>query len=303
MRLPLISRLLRSDLPVASDSTGGFLPWLIAMMVFLAALAVAGALGMNTMVDRWSTDMAGTLTVQVPTAGSDDKGEAKTVTRVERAIRLLRSTPGIDKADEVPVEKLADLLEPWLGSRDLIRELPTPRLIDVHLDPHNRPSLADLDRRLKDAVPGASLDDHQVWMSKLVNLAEGLRTLAWAVILLVSFTTASTVIYATRTALEVHRPHIEVLHFVGATDSYIAGQFAYRGLWLGLLGGIIGLLMAVPTLWIIGRLALDLQGGLIPDLSLRPITWGILAILPFLAGGIAMLTARYTVRRQLARML
>jgi cell division transport system permease protein len=303
MAIPILSRWLRSDLPVARDSSGGFLPWLVALMVFLAALATAGAMGLTTMVDRWSTDMAGTLTVQVPSQGVDEASQKKTEALIERALRLLQSTPEVTNAQEVSPEKLADLLEPWLGSRSLIAELPTPRLIDVELRPGARPDLTSLERRLRDAVPGASLDDHQVWMSKLITLAEGLRSLAWAVIALVAFTTATTVIYATRTALAVHRPHIEVLHFVGATDTYIARQFAYRGLWLGLLGGLGGLAMAVPTLWAIGELALGIKGGLIPDLTLQSETWVVLGVLPLLAGGIAMLTARMTVRRQLARML
>jgi cell division transport system permease protein len=61
--------------------------------------------------------------------------------------------------------------------------------------------------------------------------------------------------------------------------------------------------MAVPTLWAIGELALGIKGGLIPDLTLQSETWVVLGVLPLLAGGIAMLTARMTVRRQLARML
>lgn len=296
--------LFRSDLPVARDSNGGFLPWLVALMVFLAAMATTGVTGLNSVIHRWNTDLAGTLTVQIPPAeGSSAKAVEETAARVERAIRLLQSIPSVQSATEVPVEKLADLLEPWLGSRELIAELPTPRLIDVTLNPNARPNMDELQSRLTDAVAGATIDDHQVWMSKLIKLAEGLQKLAWGVIALVSFTTSTTVIYATRTALAVHRPHIEVLHFVGATDSYIAKQFASRGLALGILGGIGGLAMAVPTLWGIGQLLLGLQGGLIPAITIEPLTWVILGCFPVLAGLLAMVTAHITVRRQLSGML
>ncbi|MFC7455476.1 cell division protein FtsX [Insolitispirillum peregrinum] len=296
--------LFRSDLPVARDSSGGFLPWLIALMVFFAAMATTGSVGLTDMIARWNRDVAGTLTVQIPPViGTTAKAKEETAARVERAVRLLQSLPNVVSASEIPADKLAALLEPWLGSRELIDELPTPRLIDVTLNPQARPSLEDLQTRLKDAVEGATIDDHQVWMSKLISLAEGLQKLAWGVIALVSFTTTTTVIYATRTALAVHRPHIEVLHFVGATDSYIARQFASRGLALGLLGGLGGLLGAVPTLWAIVRLSEGLQGGLIPAITIAPLTWALLGSFPVIAGLIAMITAHITVRRQLSGML
>lgn len=304
MGLGRIRIFFRSDLPVARDSSGGFLPWLVALMVFLAAMATTGAMGLTSMIERWNSTVAGTLTVQIPPAeGHSEKAQKETELRVERAVRLLQSIPNVQSAEEIPTEKLADLLEPWLGSRELIAELPTPRLIDVSLDPAVRPNVEDLQTRLQDAVPGASVDDHQVWMSKLISLAQGLQKLAWGVIGLVCFTTTATVIYATRTALAVHRPHIEVLHFVGATDSYIAKQFALRGLTLGLLGGLGGLAGAVPTLWALGRLVEGLQGGLIPAISIEPLTWVVLSGFPVVAGLIAMVTAHITVRRQLAGML
>ena len=40
--------------------------------------------------------------------------------------------------------------------------------------------------------------------------------------------------------MAANRPVIEVLHFIGARDRYIAGQFQRHFLWLGLKGGAIG---------------------------------------------------------------
>lgn len=297
--MSLLSGLVRSDLPVARDASGRFLPWLVAIMVFLAAMALSGVLALDGMLDDWSRDLSGTLTVQVPPGATAEE----TAARVERAVRLIASTPGVASATAVPDAHLADLLEPWLGSRELIADLPTPRLIDVDLDNRARPDVAALERRLSDAVPGSAIDDHRVWLSKLIDLAEGLRALAWAVIGLVAVATAATVVHATRTALAVHRQQIEVLHLIGATDGYVAGQFARRALWHGLLGGIGGLALAGPALWGIGGLAHSLQGGLVPAVALSGGDWLTLAALPLLAGLLAMATARRTVTRQLARML
>ncbi len=295
----VLTRFIRSDLPIANDPSGRFLPWLVAVMVFLAAMALSGVMALDGMLDDWSRDLSGTLTVQVPPGETPDE----TATRVERAVRLLRSTPGVQGAEVVPDQRLVDLLEPWLGSRELIADLPTPRLIDVDVSEARRPDVAGLAVRLSDAVPGAVVDDHRLWLSKLIQLAEGLRTVAWSVIGLVALSTAATVIHATRTALAVHKTQIEVLHLIGATDAYVAGQFARRALWHGLLGGIGGLLLSWPALWGIGGLADGLRGGMMPEVSLGVLNWAALALLPLCAGLLAMVSARRTVRRQLARML
>lgn len=292
-------RFLRSDLPVAEDPSSRFLPWLVSIMVFLAAMAVAGALAMDVMLERWQADMTGTLTVQIPPSPA----APETAERVERAVRMLRSMADVESAEAVSDDRLTALLEPWLGSSDLIAELPTPRLIDVELRAGASLDLGLLVQRLREVAPGAAVDDHRIWLSKLIQLAEGLRLLAWATLGLVAAATTFTVFHATRTALAVHRPQVEVLHLIGATDAYVARQFARRALFHGMVGGIAGLALAAPALWGIGNLVEHLQGGLIPAVGLDLRAWLVLGTLPVIAGSIAMVTARRTVRRQLARML
>ena len=55
----------RSDLPLDTDPAGGFLPWIVGLMVYLAALALAGAVLADGLVDRWRSDLADAVTVQV----------------------------------------------------------------------------------------------------------------------------------------------------------------------------------------------------------------------------------------------
>ena len=59
-----------------------------------------------------------------------------------------------------------------------------------------------------------------------------------------------------------------MLHFIGAKDAYIAGQFAMRAAWLGLKGGIGGLAVALPTLVALHFAIGSLNVGLLPALNL-----------------------------------
>ena len=80
----------RLDIPLNRDSSVRFLPWIIALMVYLAGLALAGTLVLNAALQRWDRSLSGTLTVQLPPAeaGRGDGG-------MSAALQLLRLTPGV----------------------------------------------------------------------------------------------------------------------------------------------------------------------------------------------------------------
>lgn len=298
MRLP------RADLPVAEDGTGHFLTIMVAVMVFLAALAMAGTFSVHRVVDRWNHDVSGTLTVQVmPAEGGLEESKIRTDADVAKVIDVLRVEPGVIRAEALSEDRLKALMEPWLGSPDMVMDLPLPRLIDVTLNDRLPVDLDGLADRLKQMVPGVTLDDHRLWLAKLVDLAEGLATLAWVVLGLVTGATSVAVVQVTRSSLATHRPVIEVLHLIGAHDDYIARQFALRALVLGLMGGMVGLMLALPAIVGIGYLARNIEGGFVPEVSLSALHWLCVVALPGMAGGVAMLTTRLTVLRALSRML
>lgn len=291
----------RTDLPFDHDATAAFLPAMIAMMVFLATLALSGALVLDNLLDRWNRDIKGTLTVQVvPNANpsSDELG-----LRIEKTIRILEETPGVIRARSLSDSELAALIEPWLGSTDLIADLPLPHLIDVTISDTEPPNLVALSDRLKKEVAGASVDDHRIWLSRVIRLADGLELLARAVMAMVGLAAAVAVIYATRAGLAIHRQSIEILHLVGARDGYIARQYAKRAFWLGTQGATIGFALAAPVLIGLGAMAKNLQGGLLAEVSLGASHWVVLAAVPVVATLLAMIAAFLTVLRTLSRML
>lgn len=289
----------RSDLPLEGDESSRFIPWIIAIMVYLASLALAGALVAGSTIERWNRGLMGSLTVQImPGEGSDPKA---TSLRVDTAMALLLGTAGIAHAEVLSDARIARLLQPWLGSADL-RELPLPILIDVHLDAGANLDLTSLAARLSEAVPGATLDDHQRWLGELVALGRSIELIASLVLVLIALTAAAVIVFGTRTALAIHHNVIEVMHLIGAQDSYVARQFQAHALAIALRGALMGLAAAVATLLAVAYLG-GAGGGVLPALAFRPWQW-LALLLPALATAlIAMLTARATVLRTLARMV
>jgi cell division transport system permease protein len=137
-------------------------------------------------------------------------------------------------------EESARLLEPWLGSSAALQDLPVPRIIVVRLAPNATPDLAQLRKLLTERVAGASLDDHRAWMDRMRAMANTTIFGGIGVLLLMLVATMLSVVFATRGAMAANRPIVEVLHFIGATDGFIAGQFQRHFLVLGLEGGVIG---------------------------------------------------------------
>jgi len=286
----------RTDLPLDRDASGRFLPWLVAVMVYLAALALICAIGANKVVTRWDQGLAGRMTVQVPTS------ESESDIRAGEVLAALKAIPGVRSAETLGAEEIARLLEPWLGTGAAYQDLPMPTLIAVRIDRAAPPDMAQLRRRLTQIAPGTVLDDHQSWLGKLLDLARSVQLVAALVVGLVGASAVTMVIFATRMGLSVHGRVIELLHLVGAQDSYVASQFQAHALRLALRGGVLGLLMAVLTVLLVANLLGQSDAVALPDLSLLPIEWSLLPLLPLVVALIAMVTARLTVLRTLGRM-
>ena len=292
--MPIFST--RNDLALDRDDHAQFLTLLVAFMVFLATATTVGVGWVNRAADRWDTEIRDTLTVQV--------GPAATVEAANRALgnalQIVRATPGVVSARPVSEQRVLELLQPWLGGLADEADLPLPKLIDVTVD-HDRVDVPALSRRLALAVPGAGVDDHRVWLQRLVRLLSAVKWAGLAVLGLIILVTGGTVVFAARTGLAVHREAIEVLHLIGAHDAYIARQFAVRALRLGFRGGMIGLAVALPTLFGLGALAQALRSAVIAGPGIGALTWVAIAAMPVVAALIAMLTTQLTVLRNLSR--
>ncbi len=289
-------------MPLSRDAASRFLPWLIAFMVWLATLALALVLALSTMSEDWKRGMSGTLTVQiVPGPNSTPVAEKE---RLDAALRLLRQTPAVLSAEPLPGDRIQKLLEPWLGENAVsgALNLPVPVLIDVRLKPGTSIDAKALGATLAAAVPGAMLDDHGVWLERLIELARAVEFVALAILAFIAVAATATVVFATRTGLAIHHEVIELLHVMGARDGYIASQFQRQTFWLSLKGGLVGFLLAAGTLAALGYLLSRIEAGLLPPVGLTPWQWGSLVSVAVCATVISVLTARYTVIRAVGRL-
>ena len=301
------------DLGLQRALSDRLLPFLVAAMAFLAALALAGFLAAAGLARHWQQGAEASLTVQVPhpSAAAAGAGGAGT-TRVARVLALLHGDPAIASAHLLTAAELDALLRPWFGSHTGQFALPLPAVIAVRLVTPSA-GFGGLGEAIRNAAPGTLVERHGVWVRRLTALVQSLQGSAAIALLVVTAVAVAVVAVATHAGLAACREAIEIVHGLGATDGYIAARFAARATRLAALGGGAGALVALPVLLTLAGLAapfarLDapagLAGGLggLPSGGLPPVLWLALPALPVGAAVIGYVTAQVAVRRWLRRL-
>ena len=283
---------------LADHPSGRLLPCVIAVMAYLAALGVAGVITLDQSVASWRASLSHTVTVQI-TAGAETARD----TERDAVVKLLNNTPGIESALPLSKAEVKKLLEPWLGAGNVTDDLPIPALVDVVLSRDRDVDLDALSKKVTEVAPDAVLDDHGGWLQRFIDLAQNVQYLAAGIVTLVGLATVAIVIFATRAGMAIHHDTIEILHLIGAKDSFIASQFQRHFLLLGLKGGLIGVGVAVLSLLGISRLSIGMEDAFIPKFGFSLTLVAALVALPLLASLLTMLTARRTVTSALGRMV
>jgi cell division transport system permease protein len=286
----------------SSSIAGRSLTAVVAIMTFLAALTTGAAMLVVSTANDWQADVGREVTVQVrPAAGRDIEAD------VSKAVAAARAAPGIADVRAYSKEESEKLVEPWLGAGLRLDDLPIPRLIVIKLAPGVTPNFAALRQALANQVPTASLDDHRGWMERMRTMAGTAVVCGLAVLGLVVAVTMLSVTFATRGAMATNRPIVEVLHYVGATDSFVASQFQHHFLLLGLKGGAIGGGAAIilfgcaeaARAWLSGTPSGDEAAALFGSLSIGVKGYVAIVIQIIVMAVVTALVSRYTVNRTL----
>jgi cell division transport system permease protein len=146
-----------------------------------------------------------------------------------------------------------DMLEPWLGSGLDLSDLPIPRLIVAKIDNQKNLNITQLQSDLSAILPNASLDDHARWNDRLKIMSRTMVLIALIIFALVMAAMILAVSFVTHGTMAENSEVINVLHFVGAENIYIAKEFQSHFLILGLRGGIVGGLLSAGAFFMLDR--------------------------------------------------
>jgi len=295
-QVPARARNLSPIVPRASIA-GRALVAVVAIMTFLASITTGTVLLISASASEWQSEVASEITIQVrPAPGRDIDRDTAAVTEA------MRAQSGIIEIRPFTKDESAKLLEPWLGSGLSLDDLPVPRVIVARVQPGTALDLAALRRRVSAASPSASVDDHRAWIERMRSMTGATVIAGIGILALVIVATIISVSFATRGAMAANRPIVEVLHFVGAGDRYIANRFLRHFLRLGLQGGVIGGGIAMLMFgfsesiagWFSGTPVGDQFVALLGTFSLRPSGYLVLAAQAVLIAAITAWASRRT---------
>jgi cell division transport system permease protein len=295
-QVPARARNLSPIVPRASIA-GRALVAVVAIMTFLASITTGAVLLVSASAAEWQSDVSSEITIQVrPAPGRDLDRDSAAV------VEAMRSQPGIVEVRPFTKEQSSQLLEPWLGSGLSFDDLPIPRVIVARVAPGTTLDLASLRSRVTQAAPSTSVDDHRAWIERMRTMTGATVFAGVGILALVIVATIISVSFATRGAMAANRPIVEVLHFVGAGDRYIANRFQRHFLRLGLEGGLIGGGVAMLGFgfsesiagWFSGTPVGDQFAALLGTFSLRPSGYLALAAQAVLIAAITAWASRRT---------
>ena len=269
----------------------------VAIMTFLASMTTGTVLLVSASAAEWQSDVASEITIQIrPQPGRDIERDTAAVTEA------MRAQTGIVEVKPFTKDESGKLLEPWLGTGLSMDDLPIPRMIIARVQPGTALDLGALRARVTQVAPSASVDDHRAWIERMRSMTNATVLAGIGILALVIVATIISVSFATRGAMAANRPIVEVLHFVGAGDRYIANRFLRHFLRLGLEGGVIGGGVAMLVFgfsesiagWFSGTPVGDQFAALLGTFSLRPSGYVVLAVQAVLIGAITAVASRQT---------
>ena len=279
--------------------SGRTLMLLVAIMTFLSCVTLGSVVLVQKSAVAWSADVGRQLTIQIrPVEGEVMDSNLRT------AVSLAEATPGVASARALTLEQSQALIEPWLGKGLDLSDLQIPRLVVVEL---SDPAHADIEglRRDLQSIKGASLETHAAWRQQLNAMAGTVVISGLLVLALIGVATVLAIVFATRGTMASNREIVDVLHFIGASNRFIAGEFQGRFLLIGFRGGLLGGVAAILFFILAGMAShsvSDAASGAQINVLFGQFALGfdgvlgIAAVIPVIAA-LTAITSRLTVRR------
>lgn len=261
-----------------------------AAMAFLAVFALALALATGRLADRWSSELAGSVTVRVSAP------EAEQQARTHAVIAILETTPGAGQPRQLDHDEVAELLTPWFGPDMPVDALPVPSLIELPITGDSFDAQG-LRLRLEAEAPGAILDDHTEWRRPLVSAANRLRVLGIFSLLLIAAASASMITLAAKAALAANGQVIRVLRLIGARDITIATAFVRRFTHRAAIGAAGGTFLGMIAIALLPDMSA--AGGFLTGLGFQGWGWLLPLLIPVTAAAVGFFATRWAALKML----
>lgn len=234
-----------NDLPFDHDAASRYVPWIIGLMIFLSILSLAGSNMVSQQLSHWEGAFSKGFTVEMPLKYQGGEVIDSRDSQEKMLLKVLQGMSGVEEARLISKSVLSPFLDPFADYQaDVV-------VVDVTLRPGFEVNLSQARSELK-TFDNLTLRDHKEWRETTLNFAYSAIFTGILIACLIGIAAVATIIFVTRTGLQVHHKTIEVMHLVGAQHQFIAQQFQRYAYNLARRGGVIGLALLGMSLFLIG---------------------------------------------------
>ena len=255
-----------------------FMTVIMALLNFLAIMALGIAISIATGVARWNAQWDLFATVQVTNQNN------------ESAVRkiLADNNTKMETMREISNDEMSALMRPWISGGGALQNY-LPKMWEVKFK-----SESDL-KSVSDAVSkhGRFLT-HADAVSPSTSAGWKMILIAGLILAMTLGTIAICVSYIARNTAMLHKRELEILNQIGATDSFVAHQMQIIVIKICATAGIIAFVAAAPVLMLVISAAHSARIGLMAMLGISGGGWACLALLPILITIFAIWMTRRT---------
>ncbi|MES2729409.1 MAG: hypothetical protein V4621_04820 [Pseudomonadota bacterium] len=236
----------RFVLPVRALRDDIFIRYFVALMTFMVMVMTSMTLFLFALSREWTADVLTSATIELP---------ANAVEKLPAIEKRLSGDGTIESYDIMTKDKVLDLISPWFGenAQELGNTISVPILVAFDFKPDIEPDTTALLKDLRAIVPQAQIITHYDWFAPLERLTHTFQMIGILSLGLLFLALLMAIHGAARGRVATHREALELLHLMGANDSYVLGQFqAYflRLLYPGLVQGFAVGVLAIGVTWI-----------------------------------------------------
>lgn len=306
---------MNSELPLTKDPTSRYVPWIVGLMMYLAVLSSLLFCFFQTYFHEWTEGIQNTFTVEIYsqeqkissdyTSSQENNNQDEILKDQLQKIQIyLKDTPGIIDVVLVDREDLAQLLTPWFGNIEIEHSIDVPFHIEGKIQKGTSLNLELIQKQIQEIIPFSRIVEHEVYFLPLKRLGISLKI--FVLILLSSFFLVAlvTLSFSVQTSLLIHKPIIDILSLLGASDAFIAKEFKKLALHMALKGGGLAFIILIFTFLIAYWIFYEIDVAYLPLFSFKDpyLSWIGSLLTPFIMGCFMVSFAHYKVKKILAHM-
>lgn len=302
------------DVPFQGSASEKWMPWVMGLMIFLSTLCVMIFIESWFVARGWQSELKGRWTLELTPSkakeaallsSSSEKGGNEETRALgvfqKQVLEIIGRDPSVAHVHVMERPQLMKMLEPWLGTGNLLDDLPLPLFVDVECHPHQALNVEKLHQELTKISETVTIQDHEAWYQPLVQAMHLIQGLSVGLGVVIFIAAAAIVMIVMSMNVSIYRDVVHTLQLIGAQDAYVVKQFQSHARYLAMKAWLIGVLPSAESLALFQWTLHSIRNPLPTSSFSTVFLWLVVLVIPVVFGGVISLTTRWTVLKELHR--